>query len=249
VTINGASTLGNTVTNAGGIYQFISATPSLTTTTTNNFFINCGTLSFRGITTADVLCNQSGKPFDSASKMAWVAGGANTFRLNNATNTTTGQAYTFSTAYGATNFARLDLVNGSMYRTNVTLGAGGSLYVAGGPGTISGVLTAQDSSATIEIDLSNTNAYGLLVVTTNVYLNGCKLKLDLGTSPTLLSPIMVISNTSTAPISGSFAGGATQVVPINGTNYSVSVNTHGGGGNAVVITTYLKPPGAILTVY
>lgn len=250
LTLVGSSSLGNLVTNSGGIYQFTNATPTITLTGSSysNFLINSGTVAFRGITNADVLCNQSAKPLDSTNKMLWVTGGSNTFRMNNSTNYTPqmpayNQAYTFTTANGATNFARLELLNNSMYRSNVTLGVNGSLYVSGGPSTISGVLTAAPS-ATIEIDLSNTNAYSLLVLTTNVYLGGCSLKLDLANPPILNTPIMIISNSSAVAISGSFA--YLTALTINGTNYMTSINLVGGNGNDVVITTKLQASGTTL---
>ena len=233
-TVNASSD--STVSNIGGIYQYASASPTITPGTFGNVGIQSGTVSFRGITNADVLCNQSGKPLDSASSMAWVTGGSNTFRLNHATNVTTGQAYSFSTAYGATNFARLELVNSSLYRSNVTLDANGSLYISGGASTISGVLTAAPSS-TIEFNLANTNTPACLLASTNVYLNGCTLQLDLANPPVLNTSYLIISNAAAHAISYSFAGGSTkQTFAINGTNYLTSISLAGDGTEVRVRT-------------
>ena len=154
------------VTNNGGVFQYTTPSPSITPGTFGNLGIYNGAVSFRGIDTADVFCNQSGKALDSTTKMAFF--GTNAFRLNNASNSlAVNQTYTFAPGT-ATNFARLELLNGSTYRHgSVTIGAGGSLYLSSGASTISTVLTAAPSS-TIEFDLSNTNAPGCLLSTTNM---------------------------------------------------------------------------------
>ena len=137
--------------------------------------------------------------------MFWA--GTNTFRLNSATNSgTIDQTYTFAPGT-ATNFARLELVNGSTYRNGrVTIGANGSLYLSGGASTISSVLTAAPSS-TLEFNLANTNAPACLLSTTNVYLNNCTLQLDLANPPILNTQFMIISNSLASQLSYSFAGG------------------------------------------
>ena len=235
ITSSGA---GNVITNTGGVYQFNAATPTITPGAGfGSIAINGGSASFRGITTADVRCNQDKYGLASTTNMLWA--GKNAFRLNNATNTTTGQAYTFMDNGTATNFVRLELLNGSMYRTNVTLGAGGSLYVSG-INYVSGVLTAADTTAIIEIDLSNTNVPSYLVAQTNVYLNGCHLQLDLGNPPVLNTPITVISNVSAGVTSGSFAGGSSQSVTVGGTNYLVRIQTNGGASGKDVVVTMRK---------
>ena len=234
----------STVRNNGGIYQYTSASPAITPGTFGNFSISNGTVSFRAITNADVTCNLGTKALRSDTVMLW-AGTSNTFRLNNATNGgTPNQAYTFAPGT-ATNFARLELVNGSTYRNgNVTLGAGGSLYVSGGASTISSVLTAAPSS-TIEFDLSNTHASGCLLSTTNMYLNGCTLKLDFANPPIVNTPFLIISNAVAGQLSYSFAGGSTwQACTINGTNYVTTIN-RAGGGREVVVQTVIPANGNV----
>ena len=239
--VNSASQ--NTVSNMGGVFQYTNASPSITPGTFGNVGIQNGTISFRAITNADVLCNQGTKPLDSTTKMLWVTGGSNTFRLNNATNSgTINQSYTFAPGT-ATNFARLELVNGSTCRNgSVTIGAGGSLYVSSGASTLSSVLTAAPSS-TIEFDLSNSNAPACLLSTTNMYLNNCTLQLDLANPPIINTQFMIISNTLASQLSYSFAGSSTkQTVTLNGTNYLTSISL-AGGGTKVVVQTMILPYG------
>ena len=69
--------------------------------------------------------------------------GNNAFRLNNATNTAGVATYTFDTGLGATNYARLELVNGNTAwrSTRLTIGSGGSMLVSNTRATISGLVT------------------------------------------------------------------------------------------------------------
>lgn len=104
-----AAGAGNVITNTGGVYQFSTATPTITPTAgAGSIALNNGKISFRAITTADVRCNQT----NTLTNMLFS--GQNAFRLNTATNATTGQAYTFMNNGTATNFVRLELLNSSM---------------------------------------------------------------------------------------------------------------------------------------
>ena len=224
------------VTNNGGIFQYTSATPTIIPGTFGTVVITNGAISFKNINNADVFCNQSTKPLDSTNKIAYF--GTNTFRLNNATNSgTIDQTYTFAPGI-ATNFARLELLNGSTYRNgNVTIAAGGSLYLSSGASTISSVLTAAPSS-TIEFDLTNTNAPGCLLSTTNMYLNGCTLQLDLANPPIINTQFMIISNSLASQLSYAFSGSSTkQSFTLNRTNYLTSIALSGGGTEVLVRTT------------
>ena len=225
------------VINSGGTYQYTNASPTITPGAFGNVSISNGTVSFRAITNADVTCNQGTKALRSDTVMLW-AGTSNIFRLNNATNSgTINQTYTFAPGI-ATNFARLELLNSSTYRNGrVTIGANGSLYISGGASMISSVLTAAPLS-TLEFDLSNTNAPGCLLSTTNVYLNGCTLQLDLANPPVLNTPFLIISNTLASQLSYSFAGDSTkQTFTVNGTNYLTTISLTGGGTEVVAQTT------------
>ena len=126
---------GNIISNAGGVYQFTPATAIVITTNGGPVVLNGGTLSFRnfagasGGTSVDVRGNQTGT---ALTNMTFTTGGQNAFRLNNATNATTGQSYTFNSGLGATNYVRLELVSGTTcYRGgSATIGSGGSLLVS-----------------------------------------------------------------------------------------------------------------------
>ena len=157
-------------------------------------------------------------------------------------NNSTGQAYNFHTGT-ATNFARLELLNGSLYRGgNVAIGPGGTLYVSGGVNTISTNLTI-DSTATFSVDLSSTNGYGTLVVQKDLNLNSCALNVNLGSAPVPGSSFMIVSNSAGAT-SGSFAT-RSQVVTVNNTNYIVRVNTSASGAT---VTCNLQTRGLCIII-
>jgi hypothetical protein len=241
-----AGSTGNSISNNAGIYQFTTNSPTLTPVALANIAINNGTVSFKGITNATVLCNQSGGKLDSTSKMAWY-GTANAFRLNNATNLPSGQAYTFQPGT-ATNFARLELLNGSLYRGGaVAIGPSGTLVISNGVSTIVSNLTF-DSTATLSVDLSSTNGYGSLVTLTNVSLNTCTLSVNFGAAPIVGYPFTIINNTSSGTTSGQFAGGSRQVVTMNGTGYVIQVSTTLGDGNDVVLTSRVQTRGTRLVL-
>jgi len=146
----------NTVYNIGGVFQFAIATPSITPGTFGNVAISSGTVSFRAITTADVFCNQSGKSLDYSSKIGFV--GTNSFMLNSASNTTSGQSYLFSSSYGATNWANLYMVNGY------------TRYRGASTDTLKFDSTASHniSNTTAQIDLVYTNAGSFAVYNSSV---------------------------------------------------------------------------------
>ena len=199
------------LTNNGGVLQFTNASPTITPGAFGNFMITNGTVSFRGITNADVKCNQSGKALDSTNKVAFY--GTNTFMLNAATNTTTQQAYTFSSNYGATNWSGLILTNGAMWRGGDIVITNGTLA---GAGVISNNVTMQ-SGATVN---ANTNGQYFLCAS-NITLGGT-CTLPNGYTPSG-SGVIVFSNT-VGTISGNFSS-----VPAG---VSAQVNAH-----AVVLTT------------
>lgn len=232
----------NILTNNGGVFQFTSSSPTLTPGSFGRIGIHNGTVSFRAVTTANVLCNRGSQPLDATSKVAWF--GANTFCLNSASNNTTGQAYTFTDSAGSTNFASLKLLNGSLYQGgNVTIGTNGTLLVSNGVSTINGELSfVSNANAALSIDVSSAS----YLVATNLTLNGCALNLTLGPAPVVNTPLMIISNTSAGVISGQFSNGNRWVSTVNGTNYVLTLNTASGSG--VVLTTRLQTLGTSLII-
>ncbi|MCG3150155.1 MAG: hypothetical protein PCFJNLEI_03633 [Verrucomicrobiae bacterium] len=143
-------TVANTISNRGGIFQFTTDAPSIQRNS-GIIAITDGTVSFRAITNADVRTSAPGFAMNSAS-VSW--NGANTFMLNAASNTTSvanSQRYTFDTGLSATNFARLEMINGhTAYRNgNITVGSGGSMLLSNTTATITGVLTNSGSLSAV----------------------------------------------------------------------------------------------------
>jgi len=126
------------VSNNAGIYQFSTATPTITDNSTNSMVLVNGTISFRDVAAANVYGNVSGTRLTNV-----LFQGNNGFRLNNSSNSTSGQDYTFSTTSGATNYSRLELVNGNtLWRSSqLTVGSGGSMLASNTVGTVSAVIT------------------------------------------------------------------------------------------------------------
>ncbi|MEI7437270.1 MAG: hypothetical protein WCL16_10760, partial [bacterium] len=236
LTANSGGGTGNSISNIGGIYQFY-ASPTISPGVFGAIAISNGTVSFRGITTADVFCNQSTKPLDSTNKMAWS--GANGFRLNTATNSA-GQNYTFTDTLGPTNFARLELLNGSKYNGHVTIGSGGTLGTSSGTNgslRISGNLTV--SGGTVAMTLGSSNDY--LSVTGIVSLASATLQVTLKTSPTSLSPFHAIR--AAGGLSGSF-GNTSIEASYGGTNYILIVRNEG----TDVVLTQMGRQGTIFRI-
>ncbi len=114
-----------TISNVGGIYQFTWATPVVTPGGVGSIAITDGTISYRGVSTADVYNAQ-------VAKIAFQ--GNNTFMLNSASNIAL-STYTFDDVAHtgtATNYQRLALVgNGSRWTsTTLNIGRGGDLLIS-----------------------------------------------------------------------------------------------------------------------
>jgi len=132
---------GNTISNRNGIYQFATASPTIAPNGAGSIAITDGTISFRGITDADVT-NNLGQGALSGITFA----GDNTFMLNAASNTTAGQTYTFQSVVGnPSNYVNLAMVNGTTaYRGgDLTIGSTGSLLVSNTSASITGLFTNQ----------------------------------------------------------------------------------------------------------
>jgi fibronectin-binding autotransporter adhesin len=134
--VNGSGTL----TNIGGVYQFGVANLNISLSTPGSMVVSNGTISFRGINNANVHAHVQG----AANNLTNVAFfGNNTFRLNSSSNLSSGQDYTFDTAFGPTNYARLELVNeGALWRSaRLDVGANGSLLASNTVATVAAVVT------------------------------------------------------------------------------------------------------------
>jgi hypothetical protein len=139
-TSNLASTLssGNTISNLGGIFQFTSATPTLSPGTYGNVSLTGGTISFRGITNADVMGSLGNNQLSNL-----LFGGNNAFRLNGASNwSLNSQNYTFDTG-SPSNYAGLEMVNGNTAWRSAWLnvGASGTMLVSNTSASVASVVT------------------------------------------------------------------------------------------------------------
>jgi len=158
----GGPVWGNSITNAGGIYQFPTATPAITLLSNGMVYITSGTIAFRGVTNADV----RNATLLATNKMTW--NGNNAFRLNNATNRNdASQSYVFDTG-SATNYYRLEMVNGNTrYRglatNSLTTGANGQMLCS-------------NTAAVVDLTFTNNGTLTLvnstLTFATNAVLNG-----------------------------------------------------------------------------
>ncbi|MGI5869121.1 MAG: beta strand repeat-containing protein [Kiritimatiellia bacterium] len=93
----------------GGVFQFSSPTPTITSLTPGDIAIDGGVIAFRDILSARVHANVGGTQL---TNMLWS--GSNAFRLNNASTTTwAGNTYVFDPAFGSTNYFRLEMVDGT----------------------------------------------------------------------------------------------------------------------------------------
>lgn len=135
---------GNLITNAGGVYQFTSATPTITTNSNagGSIFITDGLIAFRDVSSGLNLTNNTNP--SALGRMTWS--GDNAFRLNNstATNSVAG-GYTFNTGLGPMNYCRLEMVNGTTAVTGggnpITIGANGTLLFSNTTATLWGAVT------------------------------------------------------------------------------------------------------------
>jgi len=162
-TLTNGVAMGNMITNSGGIYQFATATPSIVPNG-NPVAIENGIVAFRNLGTVDLRAS-------AITNLTWI--GTNAFRLNNASNTTaTTQTYLFDPGFGSTNYARLEMVNGTTrYRglnTNSltigqTLGSGGQMLCSNTAATVAMTFT---NNGTLTIVNST------LTLTTNAVFNG-----------------------------------------------------------------------------
>lgn len=187
-----ATPVGNVISNSGGVFQFSTPTPIISgASSSSSIAINGGTLSFRGVTNVNVKANWS--PGSSVGNILFS--GANTFRLNAATNAPTpNQSYVFDTARGATNYTHLELINSSLWRGgNVMIGSGGAALFSNGTAVVQGSLTNNGGIMTV-VDCS-------LTVT-----GAC----DIGTATTInmssnsAAPSLTVGGTLTLPASATF---------------------------------------------
>jgi len=175
---------GNTISNRNSTYQFTAA-PVVTSQTPGDIAISDGTISFRATGAGNVATNA----VNQINKIRFA--GANSFVLNNASNTaaTVSQTYTFDTVAGnPSNYASLVMVNGSttygnVNGANLTIGTAGSLLVSNTTASVTGLFTNQgqtklvSSTATFANGVINSGGLALQ----NATLTGSVTNLASGT--------------------------------------------------------------------
>ncbi len=127
------------ITNSGGIFQFSTSTPIITTNDLNSIILTNGTVSYRNVSAADIFNPQ-------ISNITFL--GNNTFQLNAATNTSV-TSYVFGTNNGGL-YQHLTLLNGSSrwQSSTFTLGSGGIVSISNTTATVSGLFT---NSGTVHV--------------------------------------------------------------------------------------------------
>jgi hypothetical protein len=237
---------GQYVTNGGAIYQFTTATPSIALNSSDSkMYLSDGTIAFTSTTNVNVKGNWAGTDL---TKLSWA--GTNTFRLDAATNATTpDQSYIFATGLGPTNYTRLEMFNGSVFRGgSVTVSNGGSLAIGGSIGTLASNLVMQTGAA-FEVALTSPSSWGRLVVQgTNVAVAGSTLRLNLGFKPEPNTPFLILDNQGPNPIGGQFANGSSVTASYGGTEYTLRINYAGGNGNDVVLMNPILQPGIVVLI-
>lgn len=182
---------GNSVLNSGGIYQFSSTTPTITTNgteATSPIVLTNGIISFRNLANA---------PLGAGTQLARITyQGDNGYRLNGATNASVA-SYLFDSVANtgnAANYQRLHLtgLNPRWQSTVLTVGLGGALWATNTQATVSAVFTNNGTlrvvNATLAFSqaatLNGTVSIGLdrLATTNGAVLNTA---LTLGASSTL----------------------------------------------------------------
>ncbi|MCG3147532.1 MAG: hypothetical protein PCFJNLEI_00972 [Verrucomicrobiae bacterium] len=174
-----ASTTGNTISNRNATYQFTAA-PAITSQAPGDIALTDGTLSFRATGVANVATNY---------RIAFA--GANTFQLNNASNSaaTVSQTYTFDTIAGnPTNYVNLVMVNGTTAYRNangaeITIGSAGTFLASNTVATISGNFTNNGLAAIVEatVDFQNALDVGGTLTLRNGFAIGAGVKTVAGT--------------------------------------------------------------------
>lgn len=221
----------NSVTNAGGVFQFRSANPTITPGTFGTIVFDSGTMSFRGISDADVFCNQNGKPWSYNADINYL--GNNAFRLNCATNLSGSQAYTFQTGT-TTNWVRLELMNGAMWRGGTaTIGSGGTLVVGTGTNSMATNLTfAAGGTLAMTFGGPGQSSYLLASGASGaVNLNNATLSVTLTAAPQMDVLYPILGATGGGSITGSFQNNSV-TASYGGKEYNMAVRY---GANAVSI--------------
>ena len=235
-----------TISNLGGIYQFTTNAPIITPNTAGAIVLNNGTISFRGITNADVMGSLGSNGLKNISYS-----GANTFRLNNASNFTAGlQNYTFGySSANPSNYAGLEMINGGTAWKSAWLAISnnGSMLVSNTSASIQGVLT---NSGQITIANATATYASNVVLIAGTYLsqggatNNFNGGLNVGSSGnlTVSNGVSVLggtylTNSGTVQVMGGSTANWQSNVVLSGGNYlSQGGATNNFNGGATITT-------------
>ncbi|NUN93455.1 MAG: autotransporter-associated beta strand repeat-containing protein [Verrucomicrobiae bacterium] len=152
-----------TISNDRGVYQFTTGTPTILPSTAGAITLTDGTISFIGVTNADVRGSLGGNPLTNI-----LFAGNNTFRLNASSNwSANSQNYTFDTGISPSNYVALEMINGATAWKSawMNIGAGGALRISNTTANISGTLTNAGAIRAINANV----AYGGPVVVSGIY--------------------------------------------------------------------------------
>jgi len=234
--INGFNSSGN-ITNSGGIFQFTSAAPTITTNTLNSIILTNGTISYRSVSSANIFNSQ-------VSNITFQ--GNNTFQLNASTNAIF-NSYAFSNNNGQL-YQNLTLVNGNtMWQaTNTTIGVSGVFTVSNTTAAVFGTLTnlgthtVFDSTATY---LSPSIVGGTFTSTVSTNYFNTNLTVAGGTVTLDAGSLLVMTNASGAAVGvlemsggGSIAGAGSLLFSASSGS---SMLTNSSGSNTISVAVVL----------
>jgi T5SS/PEP-CTERM-associated repeat protein len=261
--LRAGSAVGNSISNVGGVYQFTTATPTITPNGAGRISIANGTISYRGVTAANV----------ANAQMANISfAGNNGFKLDNSTNTSLA-SYTFDSVANtgnAANYQKLILANGARWQsTSLMIGSGGVLVGNGtvasvnvtnlgaiAPGFSAGSLTftsnlvlGASSQLQMEIGGASLFDYDQLIVGGNVTVTGTlAIAMINSFSPTPGETFTLIDNQGANPISGQFNGLTNNAfidASGNGSDAFFTIHYDGGTGNDLVLVATIPEPSAV----
>jgi len=176
---------GNTISNVAGIYQFTTSAPTITPNGFGNIAITDGTISFRATGAGNVATNA----VNQINNIRFA--GANTFMLNNASNTaaTVSQKYTFDAIPGnPSNYVNLVMVNGPTAYGNangsdITIGSAGTFLASNTVAIIAGTMTNNGMAEIVDATVNFQSALHVAGTLTlrNGFVTGSAAKTIAGT--------------------------------------------------------------------
>jgi len=255
--VGGSSFAEGSISNVGGVFQFTTATPSVSFGGSGIMMSNA-TISYRGVSGSDINYYYP----SLISKQ-----GNNTFQLDSSTNSSLA-SYTFNTG-NPSNYYRLALKNGRFQATTTTFGSGGVLVGNGtvasdnvtnlgtiAPGFSAGAITFTSnlvlgSTSVLAMEIGGTNPvdYDRLIVNGSLTLTGTlSIAMINSFAPTAGDTFTLIDNTGSDPVSGFFSGLTNNAfidASANGIDAFFRIQYDAGTGNDVVLIATIPEPSAL----